>query len=132
LRAQFWAVNSGSSPLARSLGALAHGMVFSQIVPNPQSGKTALAREYQKAMVLKHPGMPFSYGTLEGYMTAKALLLALRAAGPTPTPASLVAGAEGIDKVDLGGLSLSWKKGDHSGCSFVDLAMVGRDGRFVQ
>jgi branched-chain amino acid transport system substrate-binding protein len=131
-RTQFWAVNSGSSPLARSLGALAHGMVFAQIVPNPQSGKTALARDYQKAMAQRHPGMPFSYGSLEGYMTAKALLLALRAAGPTPTPASLVAGAEGIDKVDLGGLSLSWKKGDHTGCTFVDLAMVGRDGRFVQ
>jgi branched-chain amino acid transport system substrate-binding protein len=133
VRAQFWGVNSGSTPLARNLGELAHGMVFTQIVPNPQSGKTALAREYQQRMAATANGQPpvLGYGGLEGFMTAKALLLALRAAGPAPTRASLVAGCEAIN-ADLGGVSLRWRKGDHAGVGFVDLALVGRDGRFVQ
>jgi branched-chain amino acid transport system substrate-binding protein len=133
VRAQFWGVNSGSTPLAKVLGELAYGMVFAQIVPNPHSGKTALAREYQQRIAEAANGTPpvLGYGGLEGYMTAKALLLALRAAGQTPTRTSLVAGAEGIG-ADLGGVSLRWRKGDHAGCSFVDLALVGRDGRFVQ
>jgi branched-chain amino acid transport system substrate-binding protein len=132
VRAQFWGVNSGSTPLARNLGELAHGMVFTQIVPNPQSGKTALAREYQQRMAATANGQPpvLGYGGLEGFMTAKALL-ALRAAGPAPTRASLVAGCEAIN-ADLGGVSLRWRKGDHAGVGFVDLALVGRDGRFVQ
>jgi branched-chain amino acid transport system substrate-binding protein len=132
-RAQFWGVNSGSTPLAKALGPLGHGMVFAQIVPNPNSGKTALAREYQQRIAAAANGTPpvLGYGGLEGYMTAKALLLALRAAGQTPTRASLVAGAEGI-AADLGGVSLRWRKGEHAGCSFVDLALVARDGRFIQ
>ncbi len=132
VRARFWAVNSGSSPLAKALGELALGMLFTQIVPNPQSGKTALAREYQARMAAAHPGMALGYGSLEGYMTAKALLLALHAAGPPLSRPALIAGAQSLNNADLGGLPLRWKKGDHVGCTFVDLALVGRDGRFLQ
>ncbi|MCA3242825.1 MAG: ABC transporter substrate-binding protein [Rubrivivax sp.] len=133
-RTVFWGVNSGSTPLARSLGDLAHGMVFAQIVPNPLSGKTALAREYQLRMAeAASNGAPpvLGYGGLEGFMTAKALLVALRAAGPAPTRERLVAAAEGVNS-NLGGVSLRWQSGNHTGSAFVDLALVGRDGRFVQ
>lgn len=131
LRTRYWAVNSGSSPLAKALGELAHGMVFSQIVPNPHSGKTALAREYQAQYARSNPGQLVSYGGLEGFMTAKALALALRAAGSAPSRASLLAGLQAFT-TDLGGLPLRWSKGNHLGCTFVDLALVGRDGRFIQ
>lgn len=130
-RTRYWAVNSGSSPLAQSLGELAHGMLFSQIVPNPRSGKTALAREYQTHHARINPGQPLSYGGMEGFMTAKALAMAVRAAGSPPSRASLLAGLQGFD-ADLGGVPLRWRKGNHIGCNFVDLALVGRDGRFVQ
>lgn len=130
-RAAMWGVNSGSTQLAEALGPLAHGMVFSQVVPNPNSGKSALVREYQSRVPAPAPGTLRSYGSLEGYMTAKALLAALRAAGPTPTRASLLAGLARFD-LDLGGVPLRWRTGEHAGSSFVDLALVGRDGRFVQ
>jgi ABC-type branched-subunit amino acid transport system substrate-binding protein len=130
-RTTFWGVNSGSTPLAAELGPLAKGMVFAQIVPNPNSGKTALVREYQERLTRTAPGQPYSYGSLEGYMTAKALAAALRAAGTSPTRASLVAALERFE-TDLGGITLRWRKGEHVGSSFVDLALVGRDGRFVQ
>jgi ABC-type branched-subunit amino acid transport system substrate-binding protein len=75
--------------------------------------------------------MARSYGSLEGFMTAKALLAALRAAGTGPTRASLLAALQRFD-ADLGGVNLRWRRGEHTGSSFVDLALVGRDGRFVQ
>jgi branched-chain amino acid transport system substrate-binding protein len=131
---QCWGVNSGSTPLVRSLGELAHGMVFAQIVPNPHSGKTALAREYQQRMAERAaPGTApvLGYGGLEGFMTAKALLLALRAAGPALTRERLVAAAQSLS-VDLGGVTMRWRPGEHTGNAFVDLALVGRDGRFLQ
>ncbi len=130
-RTTFWGVNSGSTPLAADLGPLARGMVFAQIVPNPNSGKTALVREYQERFARSAPGQAYSYGSLEGYMTAKVLAAALRAAGPNPTRASLVAALERFE-TDLGGITLRWRQGEHAGSSFVDLALVGRDGRFVQ
>jgi ABC-type branched-subunit amino acid transport system substrate-binding protein len=130
-RATFWGVNSGSTQLAAALGSLAHGMVFSQIVPNPHSGKTALAREYQRDFALRHPGRAFSHGSLEGYMTAKALVAALRQAGDPPSRAGLLRALATFD-LDLGGVTLRYRPGNHLGCRFVDLALVGRDGRFVQ
>ena len=130
-RISFWGVNSGSSPMAAALGPLAHGMVFAQVVPNPWAGKTALVREYQLNYRKALPDTPFSYGSLEGYATAKTLVLALRAAGKQPTRASLLATLQNFD-ADLGGLTVRYRKGDHTGSSFVDLALVSRDGRFVQ
>lgn len=130
-RAALWGVNSGSTQLAETLGPLAHGMVFAQVVPNPNSGKHALVREYQTRLAQAAPAAVRSYGSLEGFMTAKALAAALRAAGPTPTRASLLAALDRFD-LDLGGVPIRWRTGDHTGSSFIDLALVGRDGRFVQ
>ena len=130
-RTSFWGVNSGSSPMAAALGPLARGMVFAQIVPSPFARKTALAREYQARWRAMSATAPFSYGSLEGYMTAKALVRALRAAGPAPTRASLLKGLQDFE-TDLGGVHLRYRGTEHDGSRFVDLAMVGSDGQFIQ
>jgi ABC-type branched-subunit amino acid transport system substrate-binding protein len=72
----------------------------------------------------------FSYGGLEGYLTAKALVMGLRAAGRDPTRASLVRALEAAS-FDLGGVKVSYGPGEHQGSRFVDLSMVGRDGSFI-
>jgi len=127
----FLAVNSGSTQLAAALGPLAQGMVFAQVVPSPWARKTAIAREYQDAFTRAHPGRGYSYGSLEGYLTAKALVAALREAGPNPSRAAFVKALQKTD-LDLGGVKLHYRPGDHAGSSFVDLAMVTREGRFLQ
>jgi ABC-type branched-subunit amino acid transport system substrate-binding protein len=126
----FLAVNSGSTQLARHLGELAHGMLFAQVLPNPWERKTELSREYQDVFKRHRPGVDFSYGSLEGYMTAKALVAALRLAGPQPTRASLVQGLYKAGALDLSGLRASYQPGDHAGLKLVDLAIYARDGRF--
>ena len=130
-RASFWGVNSGSTPLAAALGPLARNMVFAQIVPSPLARKTALTREYQEHWRAASADAPFSYGSLEGYMTAKALVAALRAAGTPPTRAGLLRALQDFD-VDLGGVHVVYRGREHTGSRFVDLAMVGSDGRFIQ
>jgi ABC-type branched-subunit amino acid transport system substrate-binding protein len=131
LRTTFLAVNSGSTPLAQALGPLATGMVFSQVVPNPWARKTAIAREYQDAFRRAHPGRDYSYGSLEGYVTAKALVAALKLAGPQPTRSGFVKALGGA-VLDLGGLKATYRSGDHEGSTFVDLALVTREGKFLQ
>jgi branched-chain amino acid transport system substrate-binding protein len=131
LSTTFLAVNSGSTQLAAALGPLSQGMVFSQVVPNPWARKTAITREYQEAFARVHPGRGFSYGSLEGYLTAKALVAALRQAGAQPSRAALVKALEKSD-LDLGGVKVRYRPGDHTGSTFVDLALVTRDGRFLQ
>lgn len=132
LRLTLLGVNSGSTQLAESLGALAEGMVFSQVVPSPWSRKTAITRDYQAAFGQAHPGRAFSYGSLEGFITGRALVWALRQAGAEPTREGLVRAVEAAGALDLGGISVHYKPGDHAGSGFVDLAIVARDGRFLQ
>jgi branched-chain amino acid transport system substrate-binding protein len=129
-RTSFMAVNSGSSQIAKGLGPLAQGMVFSQVVPSPWERKHAITREYQDAARRARLDADFSYGGLEGYLTAKALVVALRGAGRDPTRAGLVRALEG-GTFDLGGVKVAYTSSEHQGSRFVDLSMVARDGRFV-
>lgn len=126
----FMGVNSGSTQLARHLGELAHGMLFAQVVPSPWERKTELTREYQEAFRRHKPGVDFSYGSLEGYLTAKALVAALRLAGPSPTRESFVQGILKAGALDVNGLRLLYQPGDHAGLKLVDLAIYSRDNRF--
>jgi len=130
VKTTFSAVNSGSTQLGRHLGELAHGMLFSQVVPSPWERKTAITREYQDAFARHKPGVDFSYGSLEGYLTAKALVAALQLAGPKPTRESFVQGLYKAGSLDLNGLRASYQSGDHTGLKLVDLAIYTRDGRF--
>lgn len=129
LSATFYAVNSGSAQMAKHLGPLAHGMVFTQVVPSPWERKTAITREYQEEFGKQKPGREFSYGSLEGYVTAKALVAALRLAGPEPTRESFLAGLANAS-LDLNGLRAVYTREQHTGLSFVDLAIVTREGTF--
>jgi ABC-type branched-subunit amino acid transport system substrate-binding protein len=129
LSTNFYAVNSGSAQMAKRLGPLAHGMVFTQVVPSPWERKTAITREYQEEFGKQKPGREFSYGSLEGYVTAKALVAALRLAGPEPTRESFLAGLTNAS-LDLNGLRAVYNRDQHTGLSFVDLAIVTREGTF--
>lgn len=129
LPTQFYGVNSGSTQLAKHLGPLAHNMIFAQVMPSPWERKTSITRAYQDAFKAYKPGEDFSYGSLEGYMTARALVEALRRAGPNPTRESFVAGLKDAD-LQIEGLKLSYRNGVHTGLPLVDLAIVTREGRF--
>jgi len=127
----FMGINSGSTELARALGPAARGMVFAQVMPNPWSRRTALVRDYQQTFRRQDGARALSYASLEGHATARALEAALRLAGPSLSRARLVQVLEAAD-IDLGGLSLHYRPGDHQGARFVDLAIVTRDGGFLQ
>jgi branched-chain amino acid transport system substrate-binding protein len=125
----FYGVNSGSAQLAKKLGELSHGMIFTQVVPSPWERKTAITREYQEEFAKARPGQDFSYGSLEGYITAKAFVSALKLAGPNPTREGFVNALEGAT-LDINGLPAVYAQGNHQGLNFVDLSLVTRDTKF--
>ena len=130
LKTVFMGVNSGSTQIAESLGPVAYGMVFAQVVPNPNTGKHPVTREFVEAARKAGLNQPLSFGNMEGYLTAKALVAALRAHGPALTRTGLMRTMESFNE-DLGGVSVRWKSGDHEGARYIDLTIVGRDGRFI-
>ncbi|HSV69608.1 MAG TPA: ABC transporter substrate-binding protein [Methylibium sp.] len=130
VKTAFMGVNSGSSQIAAALGPLAQGMVFAQVVPSPWQRKHEISREYQAAVRQAGGKLALSYGGLEGFMTAKALVMALRATGRDLTRASFVRTLQ-TTPFDLGGVRARYDAGDHQGSHFVDLSMVTRDGQFI-
>ena len=74
-------------------------------------------------------GQDFSYASLEGYITAKALVAALKLAGPSPTREGFVSALQ-TATLDINGLPVVYEKTNHQGMSFVDLSLVTRDLKF--
>lgn len=126
----FMAICSGSTQLAQKLGPLAVGMVFTQVVPSPVTRATQLARDYQDSFRRAWPDKTFSYASLEGWFTARALVEALAAAGPQLTRRRLLTALHQAP-IAVSGVKLRYDPKEHQGSNFVDLAMYTRDERFM-
>ena len=129
VKTAFYGVNSGSAQMVKKMGELSHGMIFAQVVPSPWDRKTSITREYQEEFSRFKPGQDFSYASLEGYITAKALVAALKLAGPSPTREGFVSALQ-TATLDINGLPVVYEKTNHQGMSFVDLSLVTRDLKF--
>jgi branched-chain amino acid transport system substrate-binding protein len=74
----------------------------------------------------------FNFSSLEGFIVAKVMVESLKRAGKDLTREKLVAALESMNNVDLGDFMVSFSPTNHSGSKFVDLTMIGRDGRFIK
>jgi len=73
----------------------------------------------------------FSLPSLEGYMDASVLVEGLRRAGPAPTRAALIAALSSIEAFDMGGVKINFGRSNREGSQFVDVAVIGSNGRLV-
>lgn len=93
----------GSHALAKALGPLGNGVIITQVVPFPFSTVTPLVREYQAAMNAVGHKNDDDFTSLEGYIDAKVLVLALRKAGKNLTRVGLIEALDGMSNENLGG-----------------------------
>ncbi|WP_341677135.1 ABC transporter substrate-binding protein [Niveibacterium sp. SC-1] len=120
----------GSQVLARELDESGRGVQVSQVVPFPWDTNLAVVRDYQKVLT-EVKGAP-GFGSLEGYIAARALVEGLRRAGPQPTRESFIKALETLRNYDMGGYSVSFGPNEHNGSRFVDLTMITREQRFLR
>ena len=118
----------GAELLVQELGEQARGIGISQVMPSPWNDTTPLAHEYRK--LIGPQGKPSYYG-LEAYAMARVLVEALRKAGREPTREGLVNALESMHNLDLGGYRVSYSAQERSGSRFVDLTVIGPDGRIM-
>jgi ABC-type branched-subunit amino acid transport system substrate-binding protein len=123
--------NNASSSFVKSLGTNAHGVIVTQVFPNPRMATTPIAVEMQK-LAKATPGAVVSHQAMEGYAAAKVLVEGLRRAGRKLTRESFLAALEGMRGFDVGGLKVDYAANDHTGLEYVELSMIGRKGDFVQ
>jgi ABC-type branched-subunit amino acid transport system substrate-binding protein len=115
----------------KEVGDKAYGLVVSQIVPSPADRAIGVVRDYQD-MLKKAKLEDGGYSGLEAYIAARILVEGLKRAGKAPTRAALISALEGMKNFDLGGDIVSFTADDHVGRRFVELTIVGRDGRFMR
>lgn len=122
----------GAKALATDLGGDGYGVVIAQVVPFPWSANRPVVRDYHKAMASAYPQSALSFTSLEGYLAAKTLTEALRRVGHDLSRERLIAELERMREYDLGGFIVGFSPTNHNGSKFVDLTMIGKEGRFVR
>lgn len=125
--------NNASSGFVKALGPLAHGVIVSQVLPSERALAIPVVKEAHD-LVAQHPGLASEVtpALLEGVVSAKVLVEGLRraAAARDLSRSGLQQALNGITRLNLGGLELSYSPADHSGLDYADLSIVGGDGRF--
>lgn len=106
------------------------GLGITQVMPFPFSPGLPVVREYH-AQLARQGGTP-SYFGLEGFISAKVLVEGLRRAGAAPTPQRVLRALEGIEAFDTGGFVVRYSKANRIGSKFVDITIVGRNGKLIK
>jgi len=121
----------GSKALADALGEEGSGVAISQVVPFPWGTAVPVVKEYQ-GLAKKSGYVDYNFSAMEGFLTAKVMVEALRRAGKNPTREGLIDALEKMQDVDLGGFYVSYSPKNHAGSRFVDLTIIGRNGKFLR
>jgi branched-chain amino acid transport system substrate-binding protein len=116
----------GTKSLTKALGDKGTGVIISQVMPSPWAQRYGWVQDYQKA--IKAKGEEPSYTSLEGYFAARVIVEALRRGGDASREA-LVRALESMRDVNFDGFRLDFGPNDHDALKFVELTVVGRDGK---
>jgi ABC-type branched-subunit amino acid transport system substrate-binding protein len=130
--AQFYNVSFvGSVSLANALGSDGPGVGISQVVPFPWAASVPVVKEYQ-TLATKAGHKDFNFGAMEGFLVAKTFVEGLRRTGKDVTREKFIDAMEKMQDVDLGGFFVGFSPKSHAGSKFVDLTIIGRDGKFMR
>lgn len=122
----------GADLLVAEMGAKeAHGIGISQVMPYPWNDTLPIAKEYHKALQAHAKHSNYSYYGMEGFINAKLVAEALKKAGRDPSREKVVSALES-GSFDLGGYKVSYSPTSHNGSRFVDLTVLGRDGKVLR
>ncbi len=111
----------------------AHGFAVSQVVPDPRDRGVPIVRSFLDDFAKHGPsGVEPSATMLEGYIAARTLVEGLRQAGTEPTRARLVTALQGLRNLDIGGMSIGFGGQTRSGSRYVDIAILGADGKLLR
>jgi ABC-type branched-subunit amino acid transport system substrate-binding protein len=103
----------GAAPLAAALGEKGDGVIVTQVVPHVNS-EVPVVREYRKALTAWQATATPTFGSLEGYVAARILLLALAGVEGDITRESVIDALEGLGEFDIGlGVKLELGPGEH-------------------
>ena len=119
----------GSDLLAQELGNDGAGVIVSQVVPFPWDVSLPVVASYQKALVADDANAKPGFVSLEGYLTGRLTVEALKRIDGEPTREKLLNAIYGAP-FDLGGLTLSYGPERNQGSDQVFFTVLQADGSF--
>jgi ABC-type branched-subunit amino acid transport system substrate-binding protein len=121
----------GSKALSDALGNEGSGVAISQVVPFPWGTAVPVVKEYQR-LSAKAGFKDYNFSAMEGFLAAKVFVEGLRRTGRNLTREAFISAMEKMQSVDFGGFYISYSPTNHAGSNFVDLTIIGRDGKFLR
>jgi branched-chain amino acid transport system substrate-binding protein len=122
----------GTKALAAELGDEGRGVAVSQVVPFPWNLATPIVKDYQRHVGGANATADYGFGSLEGYIAARIFVEGLRRAGNNPTRENFITAMETLRDYDVGGYYVTYMPSDHNGSKFVDLTVIGKEGRILR
>lgn len=122
----------GAKQLIHDLGIESAGIAVTQLVPNPYKQTMALTKEFRALSLKRSASAAPDYLSLEGYIAARVMCEALQKTGEKKiTRNGLIETIAHLGKINVGGFELNFTPENHNGSEFVDLTMIGRDGKIM-
>ena len=121
----------GAKALADELGKDGPGVAISQVVPFPWSPSIPVIKEYQQ-LSAKAGLKDYNFSAVEGFVAAKIFVEGLKRAGRDLNREKFIDALERMQDVDIGGFYAGFSAKSHSASKYVDLTIIGRDGKFLR
>lgn len=114
----------------QKLGPALQGVALTQVLPDANSTRTAVVRNYQAAMRTAGQEKAIGGSSFEGWINAQVLIEGLRRAGPDLKRDKLRNALAGLRRLDLGDFSLGYAaQGPYVASQFIDLAVMSAGGK---
>jgi ABC-type branched-subunit amino acid transport system substrate-binding protein len=91
----------GAAPLAQALGNEEDGVIVTQVVPHLDSA-LPIVQDYHKALHRFNPAIAPTFGSLEGYISTRIFLQAIKTLKEEITRESIIDALENLGQFDLG------------------------------
>ena len=121
----------GSEALLQTLDYDMNNIIISQVVPTPLNSSNESVKEYRKTYKVMYPDSDYSFVSLEGFLSAKLVVSAIRKSGENINRAKFISSFTKLSKSTLPDLDISFKENDNQALHKVYLTEY-KEGKFVQ
>jgi ABC-type branched-subunit amino acid transport system substrate-binding protein len=109
------------------------GVAIAQVTPSPYKISSRLAKELTDAVAKTEKlEVPVSYAMMEGYITGKVIVEAVRRQGAKPSREGMVSALDSMGNFNMGGYAVGFKPGMRTGSKFVELSIISGAGKIRQ
>lgn len=122
-----WSV-AATDQVVKAAADAGRSVIFTSVMPAPTNLKLHISKNF--AIFCKESGLNPTFGGMEIYVSGLLLVNALNRIPGRVTGQSVWAALDSTRDLDLGGVTISYPQGARDGSEYLDIVVLGRDGRF--